>query len=210
MPKCWKCGSIESYASGIREGLCLDCWCGILNKFLERHHGPGAVGRAIADAGKEARWLRGKGEDNPAQEPDAKPKRGPGRPRKPREPEPRKTTQEELMEAVRWIRENPSGIAGYVGGKNMGRIRRYVYEHPGSRFVMGRAAMDALAVLGISFRRGEATVNRRMRDAKVYLLAKDGAGRLVAGDRESPYIEILDASGLGAMKTERKTKGATK
>lgn len=46
------------------------------------------------------------------------------------------------------------------------------------------------------------------------LVREDGsmheAGRLVAGDRESPYIEILDASGLGAMKTERKTKGATK
>lgn len=213
MPKCWKCGSIESYASGIQEGLCLDCWCGVLNKYLKKHYGPGAVDRAIADAGNEARWCREKKMEMVEQEqqniPEPNPEPKPGSNRKPSKKtkkkkadktgQSEKMTKAELLDAVRWIREMAKSLVEEKASQELARIRLYIQQYPGSRFVMGKKARGILDDMGIVFRRGEVTVNKNMKDSTMYLLARGDGGKFIWEDGQrfvSPYIKVLDMSKL--------------
>ena len=52
--KCWECGRKDTNKP-VRDGLCVDCWCRILNQYLALKHGRGALEWAVEQAGIEAR-----------------------------------------------------------------------------------------------------------------------------------------------------------
>ena len=55
--KCWECGRSDTNEP-VREGLCLDCWCRMLNLYLGQKHGRGSSEWAVEQAGIEARKRR--------------------------------------------------------------------------------------------------------------------------------------------------------